>query len=117
MVTNSGTIRAAWIAQARGCTSGRVEGTVKRLSALDTHDDIKRRLLHEVMQDNLATYTAAPPPPPAAHTGWAVVGKMLLVALAVVLLPVDNMSTVISTVIEPQSAMPMATVMEAPSET
>jgi N-acetylmuramoyl-L-alanine amidase len=69
------------------------------------------------MQDNLATYTAAPPLPPAVHTGWAVVGKMLLVAMAVVLLPVDNMSTVISTVIEPQSELPIATVIEAPSET
>jgi N-acetylmuramoyl-L-alanine amidase len=84
---------------------------------LDTHNDIKRRLLREVMQDNLATYTAAPTPPPAAHRGWAVVGKMLLVAMAVVLLPVDNMSTVISTVIEPQSEIPIATVMEAPSQT
>ena len=92
---------------------------------MDTHNDIKRRLLREVVQDNLATsevvqdnlatYTAAPPPHPAAHRVWAVVGKMLLVAVAMVLLPVDNMSTVISTVIEPQSEIPIARVIEAPS--
>ena len=63
---------------------------------------------HEVVQDNLATYTVAPPPHPAAHRVWAVVGKMLLVAVAMVLLPVDNMSTVISTVIEPHSEIPIA---------
>jgi len=62
---------------------------------LDTHNDIKRRLLREVVQDNLAMYPAVPPPHPAAHRAWAVVGKMLLVAVAMVLLPVDNMSTVI----------------------
>jgi N-acetylmuramoyl-L-alanine amidase len=99
---------------------------------LDTHNDIKRRLLrevvqdnlathevvqdafaaHEVVQDNLATYTATLPPHPAAHRVRAVVGKMLLVAVTMVLLPVDNMSTVI----EPHSALPIATVSEAPSE-
>ena len=92
---------------------------------MDTHNDIKRRLLREVVQDNLATsevvqdnlatHTATPPPHPAAHRVWAVVGKMLLVAVAMVLLPVDNMSTVISTVIEPQSEIPIARVIEAPS--
>jgi len=108
---------------ARGCMSCLVEYTVKRLSALDTHNDIKRRLLREVVQDNLAMYPvapppqpAAPPPHPAARRVWAVVGKMLLVAVAMVLLPVDHMSTVISTVIPPQSEIPIATVMEAPSE-
>jgi N-acetylmuramoyl-L-alanine amidase len=91
------------------------------------HNDIKRRLLREVVQDNLATaevvqdnlatYTAAPPLHPAAHRVRAVVGKILLVAVAMVLLPVDNMSKVISTVIEPQqSEIPIATVVEAPSE-
>jgi N-acetylmuramoyl-L-alanine amidase len=104
------------MAQARGCTSCLVECTVKRLSALDTHNDLKRRLLREVMQDNLATYTAAPPPQPAARRVWAVVGQMLLVAVVMVLLPIDNMSTVISTVIQPQSEIPIVTVMEAPSE-
>jgi N-acetylmuramoyl-L-alanine amidase len=80
---------------------------------LDTHNDIKRRLLREVVQDNLAMYPAVPSPHPAAHRVWAVVGKMLLVAVAMVLLPVDNMSTVISTVIQPQSEIPIATGIEA----
>jgi N-acetylmuramoyl-L-alanine amidase len=104
------------MAQARGCTSCLVGCTVKRLSALDTHNDIKRRLLREVVQDNLGMYTAAPPPHPAAHRVWAVVGKMLLVAVAMVLLPVDNMSTVISTVIQQPGDTPIATVLEAPSK-
>src|SRR5215510_9370470 len=103
------------MAQARGCTSCLVGCTVKRLSALDTHNDIKRRLLREVVQDNLGMYTAAPPPHPAAHRVGAVVGKMLLVAMAMVLLPVDNMSTVISTIIQQPSDTPIATVLEAPS--
>jgi len=46
-------------------------------------------------------YTAAPPPHPAAHRARGVVGKILLVAVAMVLLPVHNVSTVISTVVEP----------------
>jgi N-acetylmuramoyl-L-alanine amidase len=104
------------MAQARGCSSGLVGCTVKRLSALDTHNDIKRRLLREVVQDNLGMYTAAPPPHPAAHRVWAVVGKMLLVAVAMVLLPVDNMSTVISTVIQQQDGTPISSLIEAPSE-
>jgi N-acetylmuramoyl-L-alanine amidase len=104
------------MAQARGCTSCLVECTVKRLSALDTHRDIKRRLLREVVQDNLGMYTAAPPPHPAAHRVSAVVGKMLLVAVAMVLVPVDNMSTVISTVIPQQDDTPISSVIEAPSE-
>src|SRR5262245_11367668 len=103
------------MAQARGCTSCLVECIVKRLSALDTHNDLKRRLLREVMQDNLATYTAAPLPHPAARRVRVVVGKMLLVAVVMVLLPIDNMSTVISTVIQPQSEIPIATIIEAPS--
>ena len=83
---------------------------------MDTHNDIKRRLLREVVQDNLAIYPAVLPPHPAAHRARAVVRKMLLVAVAMVLLPVDDMSTVISTVIQPQSEISTATVMEAPSE-
>ena len=80
------------------------------------HSDIKRRLLREVVQDNLAMYPAAPPPPPVSHKAGTVIGKMLLVAVAMVLLPVDDMSTVISTVMPPQSELPVATVIEAPSE-
>src|SRR5215471_12360569 len=80
------------------------------------HSDIKRRLLREVVQDNLAMYPAAPPPPPVSHKAGTVIGKMLLVAVAMVLLPVDDMSTVISTVMQPQSELPIATVIEAPSE-
>jgi len=80
------------------------------------HSDIKRRLLREVVQDNLAMYPAAPPPPPVSHKAGTVIGKMLLVAVAMVLLPVDDMSTVISTVMPPQSELPIATVIEAPSE-
>ena len=116
MAVNSATIRASWIAQARGCTSCLIEGAIKRLSALDTHNDIKRRLLREVVQDNLGTYTAAPPLYPACRRVWAVVGKMLLVAVAIVLLPVDDMLTVISTVIEPPRELSMSVVMAPPSE-
>jgi N-acetylmuramoyl-L-alanine amidase len=110
---------ALWIAEARGCSSCLVEYIIKRLIALDTHNDIKRRLLREVVQDNLATYPVALPPTsmPTARRAWAVVGKVLLVAVAMVLLPVDDMSTVISTVIDTPSEVPISTVIEMPSET
>src|SRR5215467_11310678 len=104
------------MAQARGHTSCLVKGIIKRLRALDMHSDIKRRLLREVVQDNLAMYPAAPPPPPVSPRAGTVIGKILLVAVAMVLLPVDDMSTVISTVMQPQSELPIAAVIEAPSE-
>jgi N-acetylmuramoyl-L-alanine amidase len=44
------------------------------------------------------------------------VGKMLLVAVAIVLLPVDDTSTLISTVIQQPGEIPIATMIEAPSE-
>jgi N-acetylmuramoyl-L-alanine amidase len=83
---------------------------------LDTHNDIKRRLLREVVQDNLAMYPVTRLPYPAARRVRAMVGKMLLVAVAMVLLPVDDMSTVISTVVQPHSEVSMATVIAPPSE-
>ena len=83
---------------------------------MDTHNDIKRRLLREVVQDNLAMYPVTRLPYPAARRVRAVVGKMLLVAVAMVLLPVDDMSTVISTVVQPHSEVSMATVIAPPSE-
>src|SRR5712691_62590 len=104
------------MAQTEGCTSCLVVRYRKETHRLDTHNNIKRRLLREVVQDNLGMYTAAPPPHPAAHRVWAVVGKMLLVAVAMVLLPVDDMSMVISTAIQPPSEVSIATVMAPPSE-
>ena len=76
--------------------------TEERLIVSDMHNDIKRRLLHEIVQDNLATYTAAPSPmlTRVERKAWAMVGKMLLLAVVLVLLPVDDTSTVISTAIE-----------------
>jgi len=82
-------------------------------------NDIKRRLLHEIVQDNLGTYTAAPSPTPTRveRTAWGVVGKMLLVALALALLPVDDISTVISTAIEqPNEALRSVSVTMPPPE-
>jgi N-acetylmuramoyl-L-alanine amidase len=83
---------------------------------LDTHNDIKRRLLREVVQDNLAMYPVTRLPYPAARRVRAMVGKMLLVAVAMVLLPVDDMSTVISTVVQPHGEVSMITVIAPPSE-
>ena len=74
-------------------------------------------------------YPEIPLPHPAYRRVWAVVEKMLLVTMAMVLLPVDDMSTVISTVIQPPSeisiatviapstAVPISTVIAPPSET
>jgi len=66
------------------------------------HDDIKRRLLREVVQDNLATYTVTPAstPPRVERRLRTAVGKVLFLAVVLALLPVDDLSTVISTVIE-----------------
>src|SRR5712691_12908591 len=100
------------MAQTEGCTSCLVVRYRKETHRLDTHNNIKRRLLREIVQDNLGMYTAAPPPHPAARRVWAVVGKMLLVAVAMVLLPVDNMSTVVSTVIHPQGETPISSIVE-----
>ena len=80
------------------------------------HNDIKRRLLREVVQDNLAMPPVAPPPHPVGHRRRAVVSKMLLVAMAMVLLPVDDLSTVISTVIEPPHEVSMPAVIAPLSE-
>ena len=75
------------------------------------HNDIKRRLLHEVVQDNLARPLVAPPSTPVGRRGWAMVSKMLLVTVAMVLLPVDDLSTVISTIIEPPREVSMSAVI------
>jgi N-acetylmuramoyl-L-alanine amidase len=88
---------------------------------LDTRKSIKRRLLHEAVQDNLGLSPAAPLPHPVIRRAGVrrartVVGKMLLVAAAIVLLPVDDTSTVISTIIQPPGAIPVATMIAAPSE-
>ena len=82
--------------------------TGERLIVSDMQNDIKRRLLHEIVQDNLGTYTAAPSPTltRVERKAWGVVGKMLLVAVALVLLPVDDISTVISTAIEQPNEAP-----------
>jgi N-acetylmuramoyl-L-alanine amidase len=71
-------------------------------------NDIKRRLLHEIVQDNLGTYTPAPSPTltRVERKARVVVRKMLLVAVALVLLPVDDMSKVISTAIEQPNEAP-----------
>ena len=66
------------------------------------HDDIKRRLLREVVQENLVMYTVVPSstPPRVERRWWAMAGRMLCLAVALVFLPIDEMSTVISTVIK-----------------
>ncbi len=101
------------MAEARGCTSCLVRCTGERLIVSNMHNAIKRRLLREVVQDNLATCTVAPAPTPTRveRKSCAVVGKMLLVAVAMVLLPVDDISTVISTVIEPPLEAPRPTLV------
>jgi N-acetylmuramoyl-L-alanine amidase len=83
---------------------------------LDTHKTIKRRLLYEAVQDNLGTYPAAPLPQPVVRKVRTGVGKMLLVAVVIVLLPVDDTSTVVSTVIQQPDEIPVATLIEVPSE-
>jgi len=71
------------------------------------HNDIKRRLLREVVEDNLGTYTATTPtsiPRRVERRLWAAPGKVLVLIVALVLLPVEEMSTVISTMIAPHVA-------------
>jgi N-acetylmuramoyl-L-alanine amidase len=80
------------------------------------HNDIKRRLLREVVQDNLGMPFVAPPPHPVGRRRWAIVRPMLLVAVAAVLLPVDDLSTVVSTVIESPREVSMAAVSAPLSE-
>src|SRR4029453_14627516 len=94
--------------------------TGERLIVSDMHNDIKRRLLHEIVQDNLGTYTAAPSPTltRVERKAPGTVGKILLVAVALVLLPVDDMPTVISTAIEqPNEAPRSVSVTMPPLET
>ena len=80
------------------------------------HNDIKRRLLREAVQDNLGRPPVASPPPPVGRRRWAVASKMLLVAVAMVLLPADDLSTVISTVIAPPREVSMSAVIAPLSE-
>lgn len=66
------------------------------------HNDIKRRLLREAVQANLALDTVAPSPMPSRveRRLWATAGRTLFLAVALVFIPIDDMSTVISTVIK-----------------
>jgi len=61
------------------------------------YNDIKRRLLREVVQANLAMYTVAPSATPlrVERRLWATVGRRLFLAAALVLMLIDAMSTVI----------------------
>src|SRR5262245_64689717 len=58
----------------------------------------------------------APPPHPVDRRRWAVVSQIFLVTVAMVLLPVGDLSTVISTVIEPPPEVSMSAVMVPLSE-
>ena len=66
------------------------------------HNEIKRRLLREVVQANMVMSTVAPSSTPARmeRRRWAMVGRILCLAAALVLMPIDDMSTVISTIIK-----------------
>jgi N-acetylmuramoyl-L-alanine amidase len=72
------------------------------------HDEIKRRLLREVVQANLATYDVAPAttPPRVERRLRVAFGTVFCLAVALVLLPVDDMSMVISTVVEQRAEEP-----------
>jgi N-acetylmuramoyl-L-alanine amidase len=61
-------------------------------------------------------YPAAPPPRPVVRRVRTGVRKMFLVAVVIVLLPVDDPSTVISTIIQQPGEIPVVTMLEAPSE-
>lgn len=79
------------------------------------HNEIKRRLLREVVQANLALDTAAPSstPPRVERRPWAVVGRMLCLAAALVLMPIDDMSTVIATLIKQHLEAPRPPLVSA----
>jgi N-acetylmuramoyl-L-alanine amidase len=77
--------------------------------------DIKRRLLHEAVQDNLAISTRASaltgtatvlPFAPVPRPLWVAVAKIVYLAAALVFVLVDDRSTVISTVIAPPMPRP-----------
>ena len=66
------------------------------------HNEIKRRLLREAVQAHLAldTVAPAPTPPRVEHRLWATVGRTLFLTMALVFMPIDDMSTVLPTVIK-----------------
>jgi N-acetylmuramoyl-L-alanine amidase len=79
------------------------------------HNEIKRRLLREVVQANIALSTVAPSstPPRLERRRWAMVGRILCLAVALVLMPIDDMSTVISTVIKQHVEAPRPPLVSA----
>ena len=79
------------------------------------HNEIKRRLLREVVQANMVMSTVAPSstPPRLERRRWAMVGRILCLAAALVLMPIDDMSTVISTVIKQHIEAPRPPLVSA----
>lgn len=76
--------------------------------------DIKRRMLHQAVQDNLASAVGASvvpstlavrPPAPPPRTLWALVVSMVYLAVVLLVVPTGDISTAISTV----RALPGAT--------
>lgn len=84
------------------------------------HNDMKRRLLREVVQANLALYTVAPSPTllRVERRLWATVGRALCLAMALVCMPIDDMSSVISTVIKQhvEAPRPPLVIAQRPEE-
>src|SRR5262245_16255651 len=92
----------SWMIELRSCMPCVARHPLEEQIVSGMHKDIKRRLLHEVVQANLAMYTVIPSSAPAGveRQRRAALGRMLFLTAALVLMPIDDMSTVISTVIK-----------------
>src|SRR5215472_7444935 len=99
---NHGTMVVSSIIELRSCMPCVARHPLEKQIVSGMHKDIKRRLLHEVVQANLTMYTVIPSSTPVGveRQRWTAIGRMLCLTAALVLMPIDDMSTVISTVIK-----------------
>ena len=95
------------------------EDSAVNLAVIDMDHDIKRRMLHEAVQDNLASAMGASVVPSATavhpnasppRTLWALVVSMVYLAVVLLVVPTGDISTAISTV----RALPGATPRPVP---
>src|SRR5438093_5622226 len=106
---------ASWTTELGSCMPWVARHTLEGRIASGMHNEIKRRLLREVVQANMVMSTVAPSstPPRVERRRWAMVGRILCLAAALVLMPIDDMSTVISTVIKQHIEAPRPPLVSA----
>src|SRR5262245_10251519 len=79
------------------------------------HNDIKRRLLREVVQENLAMSPGVPSSTPrrVERRLWAAAGRILCLTVGLVLMPIDDTSIVLLTVIKQHIERPRPPLVSA----